>query len=42
LVLVGEPEKPLPIAAFSLIMGRHSFSGSGIGGIRGTQEMLDF
>jgi uncharacterized zinc-type alcohol dehydrogenase-like protein len=42
LVMVGAPEKPLPIAVFNLIMGRRSMTGSGIGGIRETQEMLDF
>jgi uncharacterized zinc-type alcohol dehydrogenase-like protein len=42
LCLVGAPEKPLPVAAFSLLMGRKSFAGSGIGGIAETQEMLDF
>jgi uncharacterized zinc-type alcohol dehydrogenase-like protein len=42
LVLVGAPEGPLPIAAFSLIGGRRSFAGSAIGGIAETQEMLDF
>jgi uncharacterized zinc-type alcohol dehydrogenase-like protein len=42
LVLVGLPENPLPVAAFSLVMGRHSLSGSAIGGIAETQEMLDF
>jgi len=42
LTLVGAPEKPLPIAAFNLIMGRHSLAGSAIGGLRQTQEMLDF
>jgi uncharacterized zinc-type alcohol dehydrogenase-like protein len=42
LVLVGAPNKPLPIAAFNLLMGRRSLAGSGIGGIRETQEMLDF
>ena len=40
--LVGAPPKPLAVAAFSLIGGRHSLSGSTIGGIRETQEMLDF
>jgi uncharacterized zinc-type alcohol dehydrogenase-like protein len=40
--LVGAPEKPLPVAAFNLLMGRRSLSGSAIGGIRETQEMLDF
>ncbi|MFD2966482.1 NAD(P)-dependent alcohol dehydrogenase [Sphingobacterium bambusae] len=42
LTLVGAPEHPLPVAAFSLIPGRKSFSGSMIGGIQETQEMLDF
>lgn len=41
-VVVGIPEKPVPVAAFSLIHGRHSVSGSMIGGIPETQEMLDF
>jgi uncharacterized zinc-type alcohol dehydrogenase-like protein len=42
LCLVGAPEHPLPVSIFSLLMGRRSFSGSGIGGIVETQEMLDF
>lgn len=42
LALVGAPELPIPVGAFSLIMGRKSFSGSAIGGIAETQEMLDF
>ena len=42
LTMVGAPEKPLPVAAFGLIFGRKSFSGSPIGGIAETQEMLDF
>jgi uncharacterized zinc-type alcohol dehydrogenase-like protein len=42
LTLVGAPEKPLAVTAFSLISGRHSLSGSAIGGIAETQEMLDF
>ena len=42
ITLVGAPEKPLPVSAFSLIMGRRSLSGSSIGGIAETQEMLDF
>jgi uncharacterized zinc-type alcohol dehydrogenase-like protein len=42
LALVGAPEHPLPVAAFSLIIGRKSFAGSSIGGIAETQEMLDF
>jgi alcohol dehydrogenase (NADP+) len=42
LTLVGAPEKPLPVASFALIFGRRSLSGSPIGGIAETQEMLDF
>jgi uncharacterized zinc-type alcohol dehydrogenase-like protein len=42
LVNVGAPAEPLPVNAFALIMGRRSFAGSMIGGIRETQEMLDF
>jgi uncharacterized zinc-type alcohol dehydrogenase-like protein len=42
LVLVGAPEKPLPVAAFPLLMRRRSLSGSLIGGLPETQEMLDF
>ncbi|HKT89655.1 MAG TPA: NAD(P)-dependent alcohol dehydrogenase [Candidatus Sulfotelmatobacter sp.] len=42
LTLVGAPSNPMPVAAFSLIMGRRSLSGSSIGGIAETQEMLDF
>ena len=42
IVLVGAPENPLPVSAFSLLMGRRSLAGSGIGGIAETQEMLDF
>ncbi len=42
LTLVGAPEQPLAVAAFPLIMRRRSFSGSLIGGLPETQEMLDF
>ena len=42
LTLVGAPEKPLAISAFALLFGRRSLSGSIIGGIAETQEMLDF
>jgi alcohol dehydrogenase (NADP+) len=42
LTLVGLPEKPLSVPAFGLAFGRKSLSGSPIGGIRETQEMLDF
>src|SRR5436309_686134 len=42
LTLVGAPAAPLDVTAFSLIMRRRSLSGSAIGGIAETQEMLDF
>jgi uncharacterized zinc-type alcohol dehydrogenase-like protein len=42
LVLVGAPEKPMSVAAFPLLFRRRSFSGSLIGGLPETQEMLDF
>src|SRR6202021_2632986 len=42
ITLVGAPEKPLAVPAFGLIMRRRSLSGSPIGGIAETQEMLDF
>ncbi|MDX1901216.1 MAG: NAD(P)-dependent alcohol dehydrogenase [Gammaproteobacteria bacterium] len=42
LVLVGAPEKPLQIEASTFIRGRRQLAGSLIGGIRETQEMLDY
>lgn len=42
LVIVGLPNEPLQVGAFNLVHGRKSFSGSNIGGIRETQEVLDF
>ncbi|HXV31677.1 MAG TPA: NAD(P)-dependent alcohol dehydrogenase [Sinorhizobium sp.] len=42
LVLVGIPENPVPVHAFALVPGRRSISGSMIGSIKETQEMLDF
>ena len=42
ITLVGAPENPLAVSAFGLIFGRRSLSGSPIGGIPETQEMLDF
>ena len=42
LTLVGAPERPLPVAAFNLLLPRRQFAGSAIGGIAETQEMLDF
>ena len=41
MVLVGVPD-PTPLSAMPLIFARRSLSGSLIGGIRETQEMLDF
>ncbi|MCX7303175.1 MAG: NAD(P)-dependent alcohol dehydrogenase [Hyphomicrobiales bacterium] len=42
MVLVGAPENPVPVHAFALIPGRRSLSGSMIGSIKETQDMLDF
>jgi alcohol dehydrogenase (NADP+) len=42
LTLVGAPEKPLSVGAMALLFGRRNLSGSLIGGIAETQEMLDF
>ncbi len=42
LVVVGVPDKPLSIHPFPLVMMRRSYSGSVIGSIKETQEMLDF
>jgi len=42
LTMVGAPDKPLAVNVFGLIFGRRSFSGSPIGGLAETQEMLDF
>ena len=42
LTMVGAPENPLPVSIFGLIFGRRSVSGSPIGGLAETQEMLDF
>jgi uncharacterized zinc-type alcohol dehydrogenase-like protein len=42
ITMVGAPDKPLSVSVFGLIFGRRSFSGSPIGVIPETQEMLDF
>ena len=42
MVVVGAPEKPHLVSALSLINGRRALAGSLIGGIKETQEMLDF
>jgi uncharacterized zinc-type alcohol dehydrogenase-like protein len=42
LTMVGAPDEPLPVAVIGLIFKRRSFSGSLIGGLAETQEMLDF
>lgn len=42
MVMVGIPDEPLPLHAFSLIAGNRALAGSMIGGIAETQEMLDF
>lgn len=42
MTLVGAPPEPVPVEAFSLIQRRRQLAGSLIGGIKETQEMLDF
>jgi len=42
ITMVGAPEQPLAVGVFGLLFRRRSFSGSLIGGIAETQEMLDF
>ena len=42
MIVVGLPQKETPLNASSLINARRSLAGSVIGGIRETQEMLDF
>ena len=42
LAMVGAPPKPLEVHAFSLLLKRRTLAGSIIGGIRETQEMLDY
>ena len=42
MTMVGVPAKPLQVQAFSLILKRRKLTGSGVGGLRETQEMLDY
>ncbi|MFZ4115853.1 MAG: NAD(P)-dependent alcohol dehydrogenase [Chthoniobacterales bacterium] len=42
MVIVGIPENPMECQPFDLIRGRKTVAGSIIGGIKETQEMLDF
>jgi uncharacterized zinc-type alcohol dehydrogenase-like protein len=42
MTMVGVPANPLQVQAFSLILKRRTLTGSGVGGIRETQEMLDY
>ncbi|KAA8531465.1 hypothetical protein F0562_006182 [Nyssa sinensis] len=42
LIMVGLPEKPLELPVFPLLMGRKLVAGSCIGGLKETQEMIDF
>jgi alcohol dehydrogenase (NADP+) len=42
MAMVGAPAEPVPLSVFSLLFGRRRLAGSAIGGIRETQEMLDF
>lgn len=39
---MGFPEKPLELPIFPLVLGRKLVGGSDVGGIKETQEMLDF
>lgn len=42
LIMLGAPDKPLELPVFPLLMGRKMVAGSGIGGLKETQEMIDF
>ncbi|KAG9440141.1 hypothetical protein H6P81_020306 [Aristolochia fimbriata] len=42
IIMVGAPEKPLQLPVFPLLAGRKTVAGSCIGGMKETQEMLDF
>ncbi|KAH7861498.1 hypothetical protein Vadar_026953 [Vaccinium darrowii] len=42
IIIVGGPEKPLELPVFPLIMGRKMVAGSCVGGMKETQEMIDF
>lgn len=42
MIIVGAPPKPTPVSAFPFIMGRRSLVGSLVGGLKETQEMLDY
>ncbi|XP_019422029.1 PREDICTED: probable mannitol dehydrogenase [Lupinus angustifolius] len=42
LVMVGAPEQPLELPVFPLLLGRKLIAGSNIGGLKETQEMIDF
>ncbi|KAL0292224.1 UNVERIFIED_CONTAM: 8-hydroxygeraniol dehydrogenase [Sesamum calycinum] len=42
LIVVGAPEKPLELSAFSITLERKSVAGSIIGGLKETQDMIDF
>jgi uncharacterized zinc-type alcohol dehydrogenase-like protein len=42
LALVGLPNKPAEVGAFSLVNGNRRLVGSNIGGLAETQEMLDY
>ncbi|KAJ9673207.1 hypothetical protein PVL29_023049 [Vitis rotundifolia] len=42
LVMLGAPDRPLELPVFPLIMGRKTVGGSLTGGLKETQEMIDF
>ncbi|GKU98682.1 hypothetical protein SLEP1_g11654 [Rubroshorea leprosula] len=42
LVMVGAPDKPLELPVFPMLLGRKAVIGSNAGGLKETQEMIDF
>ncbi|KAH0996011.1 hypothetical protein GBA52_019875 [Prunus armeniaca] len=42
LIMVGAPDKPLELPVYPLLMGRKLVAGSAVGGMKETQEMIDF
>nr|WKU61927.1 cinnamyl alcohol dehydrogenase [Rauvolfia serpentina] len=42
LIMVGAPEKPIELPVFPLLLGRKIVAGSAIGGLKETQDMIDF
>ncbi|PRQ48414.1 putative cinnamyl-alcohol dehydrogenase [Rosa chinensis] len=42
LIMLGAPDKPLELDVYPLLLGRKLVAGSAIGGMKETQEMIDF